>query len=155
MTLSDATTPGLSGPGSDDMKLYSALPKASASLEPHHQVVLCYIQNTRWLWWWWWGLTPLQRCRRCILQPQPTGQTDSCVIMELSNKWANLPAFTKRCRGSVDDGSGHSKAQPGDEKQEEKSKHSMKGGGSKSVSKRRCNIVFVFLFFHYHISDIY
>ena len=29
------------------MKGYSAFPKAPALLEPHHQIVLCYIQDTR------------------------------------------------------------------------------------------------------------
>ena len=30
------------------MKGYSAFPKAPTLLEPHHQVVLCHIQDTRW-----------------------------------------------------------------------------------------------------------
>ena len=51
-------------------KVCSAFPKAPASLEPHHQIVKCHIQDTRWGG----GLTPLQRCSRCILLPQPTGQ---------------------------------------------------------------------------------
>ena len=51
------------------MKGYSAFPKAPALLEPHHQIVKCHIQDTRWG-----GLTPLQRSSRCILEPQPTGQ---------------------------------------------------------------------------------
>ena len=37
------------------MKGYSTFPKAPALLEPHYQIVLCHIQDTRW-----WGLTPLQ-----------------------------------------------------------------------------------------------
>ena len=49
------------------MKRYSAFPKAPALLEPHYQIVKCYIQDTRW------GSYPLQRCSRCILLPQPTG----------------------------------------------------------------------------------
>ena len=52
------------------MKGYSAFPKAPALLEPHHQIVLCHIQDTCWG-----GLSPLQRSSRCILQPQLTGQT--------------------------------------------------------------------------------
>ena len=55
--------------GAMAMKGYSAFPKAPALLEPHYQTVLCHIQDTRWG-----GLTLLQRCSRCILQPQPTGQ---------------------------------------------------------------------------------
>ena len=30
------------------MKGYSAFPKAPALLEPHHQIVLCHIRDTRW-----------------------------------------------------------------------------------------------------------
>ena len=39
------------------MKGCSIFPKAPALLEPHHQIVSCHIQDTRW-----WG--------QCILQPQ-------------------------------------------------------------------------------------
>ena len=34
--------------GAMAMKGYSTFPKAPALLEPHHQIVLCHIQNTRW-----------------------------------------------------------------------------------------------------------
>ena len=30
------------------MKEYSTFPKAPALLEPHHQIVQCHIQDTRW-----------------------------------------------------------------------------------------------------------
>ena len=30
------------------MKRYSAFPKAPASLEPYHQIVLCHVQDSRW-----------------------------------------------------------------------------------------------------------
>ena len=30
------------------MKGYSAFPKAPTSLEPHHQIILCHKQDTRW-----------------------------------------------------------------------------------------------------------
>ena len=56
------------------MKGYSAFPKAPVLLEPHHQIVLCHIQDTRWR-----DLTPLQRCSQCMLQLQPTGQTNSLI----------------------------------------------------------------------------
>ena len=49
------------------MKWFSAFPKAPALLEPHHQIVLCHIQEIHWGY-----LTPLQRSSSCILQP--TGQ---------------------------------------------------------------------------------
>ena len=54
--------------GAMAIKGCSAFPKTPASQENNHQVVLCHIQDTRWRY-----LTPLHRCSRCILQPQPTG----------------------------------------------------------------------------------
>ena len=44
--------------------------KTPALLEPHYQIVSCHIEDTRWR-----SLTLLQRCSRCILQPQPTWRT--------------------------------------------------------------------------------
>ena len=59
------------------MKGCSAFPKASASLEPHHQMTPT--QRVSWIWHSLGrGLTPLQRSSWCILQPQPTGQTNVC-----------------------------------------------------------------------------
>ena len=55
--------------GAIAMKGYSAFPKAPALLKPHHQIVECYIQDSRWG-----SLTPLQRCSQRILQPQSAGQ---------------------------------------------------------------------------------
>ena len=52
------------------VKEYSTFPKATALLEPHHQIVECHIQDTHWEG----GLTSLQRSSKCILQPQPTEQ---------------------------------------------------------------------------------
>ena len=62
-TLSGATTPAQSGPGSD-------LQFPTLLLEPQHQIDWCHIQDTRC------GevYTPQQNCSWCILQPQPTGQ---------------------------------------------------------------------------------
>ena len=54
------------------MKEYSAFPKSPALLDPHHQIVYCHILDTRWGWGG--GLTPLERCSQCILQPQLTRQ---------------------------------------------------------------------------------
>ena len=34
--------------GAMAMKGYSVFPKAPALLEPHHQIVYCHIQDTRW-----------------------------------------------------------------------------------------------------------
>ena len=50
------------------MKRHSAFPKAPVLLEPHHQIVQCYILETHWG-----TLTPQQRYTQCILQPQLTG----------------------------------------------------------------------------------
>ena len=50
------------------IKGYPTLSKTPALLEPHHQIVLCHIQDTHWG-----SLTPLQRCSWCIWQPQLTG----------------------------------------------------------------------------------
>ena len=55
------------------IKKYSAFPKALALLEPHHQMYFSVISRPLVGGG---GLTPLQRCSRCILQTQPTGQED-------------------------------------------------------------------------------
>ena len=73
-TLSGATTPGQSYPGSNGNDEYSAFLKAPALLDLYHQFVYCQIQDTRSR-----NSTPLQRCRRCIQQPLPTGLSkDGC-----------------------------------------------------------------------------
>ena len=46
--LSGVTTPGQSGLGRMPIKGYSVFPKDPALLEPHHQIVLCHIQDTHW-----------------------------------------------------------------------------------------------------------
>ena len=66
-TLSGATIPGQSRPGSDDNKGVLSIPKSLSLLEPYHQIIKCHIQDTRWG-----SLTPLQRSNRYIQQPQPT-----------------------------------------------------------------------------------
>ena len=51
---------------------YFAFPKILTLLEPHHQIVLCHIQDTHWV-----GglcLTHLQKSSQCILQHQLPGQ---------------------------------------------------------------------------------
>ena len=50
--------------GAMAMKGCSVFPKAPTLLKPHHQAVILIGR----------GLTPLQRCNHCILQPQPTWQ---------------------------------------------------------------------------------
>ena len=49
------------------IKGYSAFPKVTALLEPHHQILLRHMQDTDWE-----GFTLLQRCSGSILHPQPT-----------------------------------------------------------------------------------
>ena len=65
--LMGTSPPGQSGPGSNSNERVLHIPQTSgigASLSdglvsyPEHSLI--------------WGLTPLQRCSRCILQPQPT-----------------------------------------------------------------------------------
>ena len=72
------------------IKGYSAFPKAPALLEPDHQIVLCHIQNTCWG-----SFTPLQRCSRCILPPQPTRPyfTFVYLIGFLLIRWLLLVVF--------------------------------------------------------------
>ena len=56
--------------GAIAMNGYSVFPKAPVLLESYHQIVLVsYLGHS------FGGLTPLQRCRWCILQPQPTGKS--------------------------------------------------------------------------------
>ena len=54
------------------MKRYSASPKTQVLMESHHWIVYCHILETLWE-----SFIPLQRCRRCILQPQLTGPLKS------------------------------------------------------------------------------
>ena len=68
-TLSGATTPGQSGPGSNGNKGVLCIPQSSS---------ITGINLTIWLFrvisgHLWGGLTPLQRCSQCILQPWLTG----------------------------------------------------------------------------------
>ena len=68
--LSGATTPGQSGPGSDDNIEVLHIPQSSniTGTSPSDCLV-SYPGHSLW------GcLTLLQSCSRCILQPQPTGQ---------------------------------------------------------------------------------
>ena len=63
-TLSDATTPGQSGPWSDGNERVLRFPQNSsiAGTSPSDCLVSC-----------WGSLNPQQRCSRCILRPQPPG----------------------------------------------------------------------------------
>ena len=63
MILSDATTPGKSGPGSNGNEGVLQIPQISRFPKSRNQMVQCHIQGHSLE-----GLTTLQRCSRCILQ---------------------------------------------------------------------------------------
>ena len=70
--------------GAMAMKGYSAFPKAPASLEPHHQIVSCHKQDTRWG-----GCTPLQMWAGVFYSPNQLGKPKkwSHIVSYLSGKW--------------------------------------------------------------------
>ena len=72
-TLSGATTPAQSGPGSDGNQGILCIPKDSSITGASLSECLTLYQDTSFLGGEG-GLTSLQRSSRCILQPQPTGQ---------------------------------------------------------------------------------
>ena len=76
-TLSGATTPGQSGPGSDDNKGVLCIPQSSSitGTSPSDYLV-SYLGHLLE------GYTSLQRCIRCILQPQSTGPL-ACLVHEM------------------------------------------------------------------------
>ena len=86
--LSGATAPSQSEPGSDGIS--SKLSITGASL------VYCQIQDTRWG-----SLTPLQRCSRCILLPQPTGPKSRLEFRPESVKFKSF-IFFPRALGKKD-----------------------------------------------------
>ena len=67
-TLSGATTPGQSGPGSNSNEGTLSIPQSSSITEARLSDCLVSYQDIHWR-----SLTPLQRCSQCILQPQLTG----------------------------------------------------------------------------------
>ena len=73
--LSDDTIPGQSDLGSTDNKevlhIHQILHRGASSSD-------CLVSDPGHLLWR--GLTPLQRCSPCILQPQPTGYYGSADI---------------------------------------------------------------------------
>ena len=68
MTLSDATTPGQSGPGSDNNEGVLRIPQSSSiTATSSSDCLMSYPGHS------FGSLIPLQRCSQCIVQPQPTG----------------------------------------------------------------------------------
>ena len=92
--LSGATTSGQSGPGSDGNKGILRIPQSSSitGISPP-DCLLSYPGHTLG------SLTLLQRCSRCILQPQPTGQNyfwwfySWCWGVSIKFGWGSLNVF--------------------------------------------------------------
>ena len=61
--------------GAIAMKRYTTFPQITALLEPRYQIFVSYLGHSLGC------LIPLQRCIRCILQPQPTGLQRSFVLL--------------------------------------------------------------------------
>ena len=87
-TQSDATTPGQDGPGSDGNKGVLSSPQSSSITEASLSDCLVSYpgQSLR-------SLTPLWRCSRCILLPQPTGPNYCSFIMESFIIIRDIPNF--------------------------------------------------------------
>ena len=68
LTLSGATTPGQSGPGSDGNEEVLRIPKSPSVTGA--SPLDCWVSDQEYSWR---GLTPVQRCSRGIWQPYPTG----------------------------------------------------------------------------------
>ena len=73
--LSSATTPGKSIPVSDRNQGSLRIPQILAISGASLLDCLMSYQDTRWG-----SLTPLQRCSRCIPQPQSTGPKGQCIL---------------------------------------------------------------------------
>ena len=70
MALSGATTPGQCGPGSNGNEGVLRIPQSSSTARTSpSECLVSYPGHSVGG-----GLTPLQRCNQCILQPQLTGQ---------------------------------------------------------------------------------
>ena len=76
--LSGATIPGQSVPGSNSNEGVRGILQIITGTSQSD----CFVshQDTHWGW----GLTPLQRCSRYILEPQPTGRSTSCIYIHLN-----------------------------------------------------------------------
>ena len=80
MALSGANTPGQSGPGSNGNEGVPINPQGpSITGTSPSDCLVSYPGNSLG------GLTPLQRCSQCILQPQPTGQYTELNVSFISD----------------------------------------------------------------------
>ena len=79
--LSDVTIPGQSGPGSDGNEGVLCIPQSpSITGTSPSDCLVSYPEHS-----FGGGLTPLQRCSWCILQPQPTGQYTELNVKTMSD----------------------------------------------------------------------
>ena len=105
-TLSGATTPRQSGPGSNDNKVVLRIHQSSSIIEaspsdcfvsyPRNSLEVSYpseekrsVYSTAPADWAtrWGNLTPLQRCSRCILQAKPTEPLIGGIIYIFKPQW--------------------------------------------------------------------
>ena len=84
-TLSAATNPGQSGPGNDGIEevLHISQRSSITGTSPSDCLMLYPGLSLR-------GLTPLHRCNRCILQPQPIGQYTDLNVKTLLFRCQNF-----------------------------------------------------------------
>ena len=75
-TLSSATTPGQSGPHSNGNEGESCIPQSNGITRVSPSVLFSVISRTIVGW----GLTPQQKCGRCILRSLPTGPWDKFIV---------------------------------------------------------------------------
>ena len=87
MTLSSATTPNQSGPGSDVPEGVLRIPQNSSITGTLPSNCLVSYPDTHW----WGGVTPLQRSSLCILKPQLIGQGNEgfLYILQVSRTCAS------------------------------------------------------------------
>ena len=88
-TKSGSTTPVKNGLGSNGNEGVLRIPQSSSITGVSPSDFLCHIQDSHWG-----RITPLRRCSRCILQPQPMGWMLSCHIQD--TRWGSLTSL-QRC----------------------------------------------------------
>ena len=86
MAFSGATTPGQCEPGSDGNKGVLRIRQSFSITGTSPSDCLMSYQGHSLV-----GLTPLQRCSRCILQPQPTGQITICYSNDINELYTKNP----------------------------------------------------------------
>ena len=74
--------------GAIAMNRWPAFSKAPGLLKPHHQIVWCHNQDTRCG-----DHNLLQRCSRCIIHSQPTGQPGFWLVRVINPLYKQLLCF--------------------------------------------------------------